>query len=73
VIKASTCQGANCSEAGRRGSSFTLRELEALSEKHDFNAFPVLEHGSVLGSVTKFYFLKVFAFTTSRWCRTMTS
>ena len=44
----------------------TLRELEALFEKHDFNAFPVLEKGSVLGLVTKFDFLKAFAFTTSQ-------
>src|SRR5262245_43101662 len=43
-----------------------LRELEALFEKHDFNAFPVLEKGSVLGLVTKFDFLKAFAFTTSQ-------
>jgi CBS domain-containing protein len=44
----------------------TLRELEALFEKYDFNAFPVLEKGSVLGLVTKFDFLKAFAFTTSQ-------
>jgi CBS domain-containing protein len=44
----------------------TLRELEALFRKHDFNAFPVLEHGRVLGLVTKFDFLKAFAFTTGR-------
>jgi CBS-domain-containing membrane protein len=44
----------------------TLRELETLFEKHDFNAFPVLEKGSVLGLVTKFDFLKAFAFTTSQ-------
>jgi CBS domain-containing protein len=41
----------------------TLRELEALFEKRDFNAFPVLEKGSVLGLVTKFDFLNAFAFT----------
>jgi CBS domain-containing protein len=44
----------------------TLRELEALFEKHDFNAFPVLEQGSVPGLVTKFDFLKAFAFTTAQ-------
>lgn len=44
----------------------TLRQLEALFEKHDFNAFPVLENGSVLGLATKFDFLKAFAFTTSQ-------
>src|SRR5688572_18787807 len=43
-----------------------LRELEGLFEKHDFNAFPVLEEGSVLGLVTKFDFLKAFAFTTAQ-------
>ena len=44
----------------------TLRELEALFEKHDFNAFPVLEERSVLGLVTKLDFLKAFAFTTAQ-------
>jgi CBS domain-containing protein len=44
----------------------TLRELEGLFEKHDFNAFPVLEKGSVLGLVTKFDFLRAFAFTTGQ-------
>jgi len=27
----------------------TLRDLEALFERHDFNAFPVVEEGKVLG------------------------
>ena len=44
----------------------TLRELEALFERNDFNAFPVLEEGRVLGLVTKFDFLKAFAFTTGQ-------
>src|SRR5215510_7691299 len=44
----------------------TLRELEALFEKHDFNSFPVVEEGKMLGIVTKFDFLKAFAFTTSQ-------
>jgi CBS domain-containing protein len=44
----------------------TMRELEALFEKHDFNALPVVEQGSVLGLVTKFDFLKAFAFTTAQ-------
>ena len=43
----------------------TLRDLEALFEKHDFNAFPVVEAGKMLGIVTKFDFLQAFAFTTS--------
>ena len=42
----------------------TLRDLEALFEKHDFNAFPVVEAGNMLGIVTKFDFLHAFAFTT---------
>jgi CBS domain-containing protein len=42
----------------------TLRELEGLFEKHDFNSFPVVEGGSLLGIVTKFDFLRAFAFTT---------
>jgi CBS domain-containing protein len=42
----------------------TLRDLEALFRKHDFNAFPVVESGKMLGIVTKFDFLRAFAFTT---------
>ena len=45
----------------------TLRELEALFEKHDFNSFPVVEEGKMLGVVTKFDFLRAFAFTTGRF------
>jgi CBS domain-containing protein len=44
----------------------SLRELEALFEKHDFNSFPVVEEGKVLGIVTKFDFLRAFAFTTGQ-------
>ena len=44
----------------------TLLDLEALFEKHDFNAFPVVEAGQILGIVTKFDFLRAFAFTTSQ-------
>jgi len=44
----------------------TLRELGALFERYDFNAFPVVEEGRVLGLVTKFDFLKAFAFTTGQ-------
>ena len=43
-----------------------LRELEGLFEKHDFNSFPVVEEGKMLGIVTKFDFLKAFAFTTGQ-------
>ena len=42
----------------------TLRELEALFEQHDFNSFPVVEDGTMLGIVTKFDFLGAFTFTT---------
>ena len=44
----------------------TMRELEALFEKHDFNSFPVVEGGKMLGIVTKFDFLRAFAFTTGQ-------
>lgn len=44
----------------------TLRELEALFAKHDFNAFPVVEGKEMVGIVTKFDFLKAFAFTTGQ-------
>lgn len=44
----------------------TLRELEALFTKHDFNAFPVMEGKEMVGLVTKFDFLKTFAFTTKQ-------
>jgi CBS domain-containing protein len=42
----------------------TLAELEALFAKYDFDAFPVIEGGKLLGIVTKFDFLRAFAFTT---------
>jgi hypothetical protein len=44
----------------------TMHELEALFEKHDFNSFPVVEKGKMLGIVTKFDFLRAFAFTTGQ-------
>jgi len=44
----------------------TMRELEALFEKHDFNAFPVVEGHEMVGLITKFDFLKTFAFTTGQ-------
>ena len=44
----------------------TLRELEALFERHDFNSFPVVEEGKMLGIVTKFDFLRAFACTTGQ-------
>ena len=44
----------------------TMRELGALFEKHDFNTFPVVEDGKMLGIVSKFDFLRAFAFTSSQ-------
>jgi len=44
----------------------TIGQLGALFEKHDFNAFPVMEDGKVLGIVTKFDFLRAFAFTSGQ-------
>jgi len=44
----------------------TMLELAGLFEKHDFNAFPVVEHGKVLGIISKFDFLRAFAFTTGQ-------
>jgi CBS domain-containing protein len=38
----------------------------ALFERCDFNAFPVVEGEDVVGIVTKFDFLKAFAFTTGQ-------
>ena len=42
----------------------SLRQLEGMFATHDFNAFPVVEDGRMVGIVTKFDFLKAFAFTT---------
>ena len=39
----------------------TMRELAELFVAHDFNAFPVLEEGRMLGIVSKFDFLRVFS------------
>ena len=44
----------------------TLRELEALFAEQDFNSFPVVEDGKLAGLVTKFDFLRAFAFTTDQ-------
>jgi len=43
-----------------------MHELEALFEKHDFNSIPVVEEGNMLAIVTKFDFLRAFAFTTGQ-------
>jgi CBS domain-containing protein len=44
----------------------TLRELELFFETDDFNGYPVMESGKLVGFVTKFDFLKAFAFTTQQ-------
>jgi CBS-domain-containing membrane protein len=44
----------------------TMGELKTLFAQHDFDAFPVVENGTMLGIVTKFDFLKAFAFTTGQ-------
>jgi CBS domain-containing protein len=44
----------------------TMSELGQLFEKHDFNSFPVVEDGNMVAIVTKFDFLKTFAFTTGQ-------
>jgi len=44
----------------------TMRELQKLFDRVDFNSFPVRENGDIIGLVTKFDFLKCFAFTSGR-------
>ena len=41
----------------------TLRELEELFEKDDFNAYPVEESSQIVGLVSKFDFLACFMFS----------
>jgi CBS domain-containing protein len=41
----------------------TVAELEALFERYDYNSFPVVEDGRLIGIVTKFDFLRNFIFT----------
>ena len=41
----------------------TLRELEELFERDDFNAYPVEEDARIVGLVSKFDFLARFVFT----------
>lgn len=48
------------------GRQTTMRELEALFAAHDFNAFPVVENGKLLGIVTKLDLLRNFTFTTGQ-------
>jgi CBS-domain-containing membrane protein len=44
----------------------TVRDLGAMFERDDFNTYPVVEDGQVVGIVTKFDLLKCFAFTPSQ-------
>jgi len=44
----------------------TMGELETLFAQHDFDAYPVVDNGHMLGIVTKFDFLRIFAFTTGQ-------
>ncbi len=44
----------------------SMGELETLFAKYDFDALPVVESGNMLGIVTKFDFLRAFAFTTGQ-------
>ena len=44
----------------------TMRELKNLVDDTDFNTFPVREGSDVVGLVTKFDFLKCFAFNPGR-------
>src|SRR3954465_15872740 len=48
------------------GRDTTMRELQGMFEQTDFNAFPVRETDDIVGLVTKFDFLKCFAFTAGR-------
>ncbi len=41
----------------------TMFELSEMFERDDFNTYPVVEDGQVVGIVTKFDILKCFAFT----------
>ena len=44
----------------------TMREFKNLVDEADYNTFPVREGGDVVGLVTKFDFLKCFAFNPGR-------
>jgi len=44
----------------------TLKELKDLFGEHDFNVFPVVENGEIMGVVTKLSFLKIFSFDPDR-------
>ena len=44
--------------------TMSLRELGELFDKNDFNSFPVVDNGNLVGLVTKLDFLKAFLFDT---------
>jgi CBS domain-containing protein len=44
----------------------TVRDLSEMFERDDFNSYPVVEDGQVVGIVTKFDLLKNFIFTPSQ-------
>lgn len=44
----------------------TVRDLSEMFERDDFNSYPVVEDGQVVGIVTKFDLLKIFIFTPSQ-------
>ena len=46
----------------------TMLELAGLFEKHDFNAFLVVEHGKVLRIISKFDFLAPSHSPPVTWC-----
>jgi CBS domain-containing protein len=45
------------------GRDLTIREVNEMFERDDFNGYPVQEDDQVVGIVTKFDLLKCFAFT----------
>ena len=44
----------------------SIREVNDMFERDDFNSYPVQEDNQVVGIVTKFDLLKCFAFTPSQ-------
>lgn len=44
----------------------TMRELQQMFDADDFNCYPVREGGDIVGVVSKFDFLKCFAFSPGR-------
>jgi CBS domain-containing protein len=46
--------------------TLSLRQLGDMIRRDDFNTYPVVEDGQVIGIVTKFDVLKCFAFTPSQ-------